>query len=281
MRPLGQHLAERAAPPPRAPSLGHDQRARRDPARRRQRRHRARHQRRAIGRIEEHQPARRARRRAGRVGRQHARATSAPQAAMLARRAASAARSCSMKVAVRGAARQRLQPQRAGAGEGVQHRARPRRASRPPQGACSSMSNSAWRTRSAVGRVAAPAGATQRRPRQAPATILTARSGCRQLLAQHLRRHLLDRARAAACRAGTGRRRCGSAATRDRPRCAITRRTSRLRPSRSATVSQALSPLRAIQPGLDRAVARRRRPSRPRASAASGAGSGVPNTRTR
>ena len=82
---------------------------------------------------------------------------------------------------VRGAARQRLQPERAGAGEGVQHPA-PATVSRPPQGACSSMSNSACRTRSAVGRVACPAGATsagraRRRPRSASGPGRLAASG--------------------------------------------------------------------------------------------------------
>jgi hypothetical protein len=37
------------------------------------------------------------------------------------------------------------------------------------------MSNNAWRTRSEVGRVVAPGGATKARPRHVPATILTGR----------------------------------------------------------------------------------------------------------
>ncbi len=50
---------------------------------------------------------------------------------------------------------------------------------------------------------------------------------------------------------------CATRISRDTcsPRCVITRRISRLRPSRSATVSQAFSPLREFEPGLDRSVA--------------------------
>ena len=132
------------------------------------------------------------------------------------------------------------------------------------------MSNSAWRTRSAVGAWRCPAA-----PR-APAAPGAGddphaawRFGRRQLLAQHLCRHLLDRAARQLCRAGTGRRRCGSAASRCSPRCAITRRTSRLRPSRRRRVSQAVVALAAVQPGLDRPVAHAVDRRRPRASAAS------------
>ena len=53
----------------------------------------------------------------------------------------------------------------------------PSTVSRPPHGACSSMSNSACRARSAVGRVAVPCGAISARPRQAPATILIRSAG--------------------------------------------------------------------------------------------------------
>ena len=149
--------------------------------------------------------------------------------------------SFSRKVARGGAARQRLQPQRAGAGEGVQHPGILDPLAGRAQGACHSMSNSACRTRSAVGRVAWPAGrqqapaamlpgddaqggcpnplgrlgarrATPRRgPRPSPAQPLLRRGVGLQaeLVAQHLRVAPPRPRRAAARRAGTARRRCG------------------------------------------------------------------------
>ena len=81
-----------------------------------------------------------------------------------ARSASSAARSRSTKVRLRGAPRQRLDAEGAGAGEQVEDRgvldvARAPRALKV-----------ASRTRSEVGRVVAPAGATSRRPPSSPAT---------------------------------------------------------------------------------------------------------------
>ena len=100
--------------------------------------------------------------------------SNARQAAMLARRAASAARSCSMKVAC-AAPRDSASRPNAPVPANTSSARAPSTDSRPPHGACSSMSNSAWRTRSAVGRVAAPWGAIKARPRHVPATILTGR----------------------------------------------------------------------------------------------------------
>src|SRR5689334_3487685 len=62
---------------------------------------------------------------------------------------------------------------------------------------CSSTSNSAWRVRSAVGRISRPAGASSLRPLSRPATIRIgrfrpARGGKAELLAHHLGRHFLD-----------------------------------------------------------------------------------------
>ena len=148
--------------------------------------------------------------------------------------------------AARRPARQRLQPERAGAGERVQHRRALDRA-RPAQGACSSLSNSACRTRSAVGRVASPGRRQQPRPRQAPAMIRTGHARLRQLLAQHLAAAPRPPRRAAGCRAGTARTPPGSAGSPAGPRCAITLRTSRLRPSRQRHRQPAIIALLRLQ----------------------------------
>ena len=81
--------------------------------------------------------------------------TSARHAATFRRSAASAAPILLHERGVRCAARQCLQPSAPVPANASSTRA-PSRTPRPPQGACSSMSNSACRTRSAVGRVACP-----------------------------------------------------------------------------------------------------------------------------
>ena len=118
-----------------------------------------------------------------------------------------------------GAARQRLQAERAGAGEQVEHLDAVE--ARNPSMPCARMLNTASRTRSEVGRVPSCAGAASARPRNLPPTILMpspwrlggaacAEAGCSssstrtpssaaglraQLLAQHARFDRLDRAR--------------------------------------------------------------------------------------
>jgi hypothetical protein len=62
---------------------------------------------------------------------------------------------------------------------------------RPPQSACISISNKACRTRSAVGRVPCPAGATSTRPRQSPATIRMLAVACRHRRRPGIRRQLI------------------------------------------------------------------------------------------
>ena len=96
---------------------------------------------------------------------------SACKAVMLVRRTASAARSRSMNVAC-AAPRDSASRPNAPVPANTSRTWAPSTASRPPHGACSSISNNACRTRSAVGRVWLPGGAISVLPRQRPATIL-------------------------------------------------------------------------------------------------------------
>jgi RNA polymerase-interacting CarD/CdnL/TRCF family regulator len=103
------------------PGLHHHQRVGFDPPHRAQPIDRARHQIAAVRRIEEHQPARRSRRRRQHIHRQH-------RGAILSatRRDIAAQRRQRRPVVLherrmRRAARQSLQPERAGAGERIQH----------------------------------------------------------------------------------------------------------------------------------------------------------------
>ena len=154
------------------PGLDTDERAVREPALVAQRRERGRGETGAIGRIEEGEGRGLGRgARPCRVAQDEARRVDLARAADIALGQRQRGRVVVDEDAARGAARQRLQPQRAGAAEQVEDARVAQRRGRTDAKRCSSTSNSACRTRSAVGRMRASVGASSARPRCRPATI--------------------------------------------------------------------------------------------------------------